>query len=126
MPADLDALEALLRQIGDDERSERHNFAHAGRVAFMDAAPSLIAELRALREANRWRPIAEAHEDLGTLVLINIHDAGDLRLAHVCDYSPVSWEEASEGMTHFSQIAPLTNEQAEALIAAIPDPPEGA
>jgi hypothetical protein len=86
---DLGVLTSLLRQINEDERSERHNFAHDGRVAFIDAAPALIAELRELRadekmhvevigdlmaetttlkaeieklrEANRWRPIAEAY-----------------------------------------------------------------
>ena len=87
---DLGVLKSLLRQINEDERSERHNFAYDGRVAFIDAAPALIDELRELRAdetmhvevigdlmaetttlkaeieklraANRWRPIADPPE----------------------------------------------------------------
>ena len=90
MPVDLDALEALLGkatpgewQYGEDHRS---HWVLAGEdsIAYEDvtlgghgpnrddmraiaalhnAAPALIAELRALQSANRWRPIAEAPRD---------------------------------------------------------------
>jgi hypothetical protein len=76
-----------------------------------------------LQDANRWRPIAEAREDDWPIVLIDIHDPGRLQLSYVCS---LSWTVESLGMTHFSKIAPLSYEQADALIAALPDPPEGA
>ena len=89
---DLDAMEALLAKATkceQDGRIDCKEFENANeamadilRQDIAKSVPSLIAELRELQQANRWRPIAK--------------------------------------------IAPLTDEQADALIAALADPPEGA
>lgn len=80
-----------------------------------------IAELRKDRERlteldkrYRWRTIAEFHEDYGPCVVINIEDPGHLEIEWVTslDYDESLW-------THFSQIAPLSNEEAELMIAAM-------
>jgi hypothetical protein len=89
---DLDALEALLAKASEcqeDARIDCKDFENAKetmadilRQDIAKSVPSLIAELRELREATHWRPI--------------------------------------------TKIAPLTDEQADALIAALTDPPEAA
>lgn len=104
MPADLDALEALLDYSHDYERSDLAE--REGKI--VDAFPTLIAELRELREANRWRPIAEAPDGV-KLDLVG------------CRHMPTSkgWlrgsgfykrEAMTSGFTHF---------------LVLPDPPEG-
>lgn len=66
------------------------------------AAPCQREEAAFWREYG-WRPISEAHEDWGTVVLINAADPGDVRLGHVCMLNP-DWDEVSEGMTHFARV----------------------
>lgn len=89
----------------EDERSRRRGLE------------VIVSEQRrkiALREEYfarfRWRPISEIHEDLGTCVLININDPGDIGIGSNLN---TDWDESR--WTHFHQIAPLTNEQAEAM-----------
>ena len=60
---DLDALEALLAKADEYEGGRRVVMADIVRQCLHNSAPALIAELRELREANRWRPIAEAPKD---------------------------------------------------------------
>ncbi|MEN6534241.1 MAG: hypothetical protein ABFD89_11305 [Bryobacteraceae bacterium] len=48
-----------------------------------------------------WRPIEEANEDYGDIVLVNDNDPGDVRLSHVCS---LHWDEDAEGMTHFARV----------------------
>jgi hypothetical protein len=71
---DLGVLKSLLRQINEDERSERHKFAHDGRVAFIDAAPALIAELRELR-AEVARVIERFKDAEGEQTLMEVVEA---------------------------------------------------
>lgn len=74
-------------------------------------------ELTRLADPYRWRPIAELHEDYGPCVLINIADPGGLEIGSNLntDYNESLW-------THFSQIVPLSNEEAERLKAAAQEP----
>lgn len=68
-------------------------------------------ELEALADRYRWRPISEMHEDYGPCVLINIYDPGDLEIGNnLC----LDWDESR--WTHFSQLVPLTQEQAQKMI----------
>lgn len=66
------------------------------------AAYALQQQRKGAVEALRpylWRPIEEANEDYGDIVLVNASDPGDVRLSHVCS---LHWDEDSEGMTHFA------------------------
>jgi hypothetical protein len=85
-----------------------------------NALPALIAEVRRLREAVRWRPLSEAHEDHGPVILMDIKDPGFQMISHVC---AETWPDDIEGMTHFAKLPPLTNEEAEEMLAALPMPP---
>lgn len=57
-----------------------------------------------------WRPIAEIHEDYGLCVLMNINDPGDMKVGNNLDldFDPIRY-------THFTQIAPLGQEEYERL-----------
>ena len=72
-PADLDALEALLGKLHGWEAvgtQSAETIAYPLRIELCDAAPALIAELRELRAANRWRPIAEGLPEDNVNVLV--------------------------------------------------------
>lgn len=75
-------------------------------------------------EARRWKAIAEAHEDYGQCVFINMEDADTPVCASTLD---TDFTENCEwyGWTHFTPIT-LTTETAERLKAAIPAPPKEA
>jgi len=70
--------------------------------------------LKILTDRYNWRPISEAHEDYGDLVLMNINEPGSLVLSHVCN---LNWDLVSEGMTHFARVPMLGQEQYEELKA---------
>jgi hypothetical protein len=61
-----------------------------------------------------WRPIAEAHEDYGLCVYINIHAPGNVVIAHVCD---LDYDDNIAEMTHFAMLPPLTDEIFDQLTA---------
>jgi len=63
----------------------------------------------------RWRPIGEMHEDYGPCVVIDIRDPGRLAIGHVCDVDR-DWEEWA---THFTRITPLSNEEADVMLAEL-------
>lgn len=83
---------------------------------------SVIDRLRADGARYRWRPISEIHEDLGEVVMINIHNPGNMELGSSLDH-----EFCETDWTHFSQIAPLSQEEAtdlravEELAGSVPD-----
>jgi len=60
-----------------------------------------------------WRPIGEIHEDYGPCVLINLKDPGYQEMGSNLDtdFDESLW-------THFTQITPLTHEEARELLAA--------
>lgn len=61
----------------------------------------------------RWRPIAELHEDYGECVLLDITSvAMSVGSSMDTDFDMLEW-------THFSQITPLTTEEAERLKAEV-------
>jgi hypothetical protein len=74
-------------------------------------AAALLAGAAALERA-AWRPISEAHEDFGPIILIDINDPGTHEISHVCD---PDWESWANGMTHFAQLPSLNNDEAAAL-----------
>lgn len=92
-------------------------------VAAHNAFPALIARLEAAEAAMQWRPIEEAHEDWGVCVFINIHEPEPICASTMDD----DFAETAKhyGWTHFRRIT-LTNEDAAALLAALPAPPEAA
>ena len=63
MPVDLDALKALYATMLDQIQHAKRTAANRAACKIADDIPALIAELRELRAANRWRPIAEAPRD---------------------------------------------------------------
>lgn len=69
-------------------------------------------ELTRLAERYCWRPISEIHEDCGPCVVMHINDPGNIELtSNLCpEFDESDW-------THFSQIVPLTNAQAEEMRA---------
>lgn len=71
----------------------------ARRNAILDAHDAEVRE--AALKPYRWQPIEEAHEDYGSIVLINAADPGSETLSHVCSHT---WEEDSAGMTHFALV----------------------
>jgi hypothetical protein len=77
---------------------------------------SLLCRLRKDPPENRyrWRPIAELHEDYGPCVLIDINEPGSMALGHKLGI----WFDA-EDWTHFTQITPLSKEEAEILKAGM-------
>ena len=121
---DLDALEALYSTMSDNIQGGRWSEAHSNACAIADAAPVLIGELRALRadetmhvevigdlmaetttlkaeieksrEANRWRPIAEApkdgtpfealHRDSGFIRVVGLSELGTFDVFYPLDY----------------------------------------
>ena len=100
----------------------RMEAAVASRAA-MDAQ-AMFAGAAALERA-AWRPIAEAHEDFGPLVVIDMLDPGTHDIAHVCN---LDWADKTEGMTHFAQLPLLTEEMvqdAQAAAVAWVDAQEG-
>jgi hypothetical protein len=68
--------------------------------------------------APQWMPVAEAHEDYGECVFINIHDPGSPVCASTLD---LDWAENLEyyEWTHFQPIR-LSNEEADKLLAELP------
>lgn len=74
----------------------------------------IIAELTKFADRYRWRPIAELHEDYGPCVLMHIDDPGLLEIGSNLnlDYDESRW-------THFSQIVPLTQEEADVMKEAL-------
>jgi hypothetical protein len=85
------------------------------RVRLPEHAVPLLAGAEALERAV-WRPISEAHEDFGPVVLIDMADPGSVELAHVCD---LHWWKKAEGMTHFAQLPLLTEAIATAALARV-------
>lgn len=163
MPADLDALEALLAKTtpGEWEATTYSNYAGwsiyahgAGCIAerwyatgqqdeiprndlliaaLHNAAPALIAELRALREANRWRPIAEAPRESEERIAARIEPrcprllvwvGGELDIA----YYDLYYSDGGAGFTGGSGWVGSSGEEiAEPThFLVLPDPPEGA
>jgi len=80
-----------------------------------------VREAQARAAAMQWRPIEEAHEDWGVCVFINIHEPEPICASTMDD----DFAETAKhyGWTHFLRIT-LTNEDAAALLAALPAPPE--
>jgi hypothetical protein len=78
-------------------------------------AAAFLAGAEALERAV-WRPISEAHEDFGSIVVIDMADPGNHDIAHVCGRD---WEEKTQGMTHFAQLPLLTEEIARAALARL-------
>ena len=76
---------------------------------------ALLAGAEALERAV-WRPMSEAHEDFGSIVLIDMADPGNHDIAHVCGRD---WDEKTQGMTHFAQLPLLTEEIARAALARL-------
>jgi hypothetical protein len=76
---------------------------------------AFLAGAEALERAV-WRPISEAHEDFGSIVVIDMADPGNHDIAHVCGRD---WEEKTQGMTHFAQLPLLTEEIARAALARL-------
>lgn len=70
----------------------------------------IIEQLATYKDRYRWRPASEIHEGLGPCVLINIEDPGCMALGNNLD---TDFEEC--GWTHFSQIPPLSNEDAKRM-----------
>jgi hypothetical protein len=108
---DLDALEAIFSSMVEHSQWGRWRMMDADARVLADAAPALIAELRGLREATRWRPIAEAPKD-GTPVELW---AEGRRFAN-CYWMAVTrrWIDAGGRVSKPTHWRPL------------PDPPEGA
>jgi hypothetical protein len=97
------------------------NNEHAARLRDMarvrlpeHAVPSL-AGAEALERAV-WRPMSEAHEDFGSIVVIDMADPGNHDIAHACGRD---WDEKTQGMTHFAQLPLLTEEIARAALARL-------
>jgi len=84
-------------------------------AAYERRSAALLAGAEALERAV-WRPISEAHEDFGPVVLIDMADPGSVELAHVCD---LHWWKKAEGMTHFAQLPLLTEAIATAALARL-------
>ena len=117
---DLDALEALLEKATKCEQDARidckdfenakETMADTLRQDIAKSVPSLIAELRELREDEA----------------LHVSVIGDL----MAETTKLKAEiEKLREATHWrpiAKIAPLTDEQADLLIAALTDPPEGA
>jgi hypothetical protein len=80
-----------------------------------EGAAALLAGAEALERAV-WRPMSEAHEDYGSIVLIDMADPGNHDIAHVCGRD---WDEKTQGMTHFAQLPLLTEEIACAALARL-------
>jgi hypothetical protein len=80
-----------------------------------DGAAALLAGAEALERAV-WRPMSEAHEDFGSIVVIDMADPGNHDIAHVCGRD---WDEKTQGMTHFAQLPLLTEEIARAALARL-------
>lgn len=59
----------------------------------------LRAELKEAREAVKWRPISEMHEDFGPCILVHSEDPGFLQIGTNLDtdYLDVEW-------THFCKV----------------------
>lgn len=89
---------------------------------FMDTDDirAALTHLRAALEQTEWRPIAEAHEDHGVCVFVDIREPDPL-CASTLDSD---FEESREwyGWTHFMPVR-LSNQEAERLKAAMPAPP---
>lgn len=95
----------------DSKGCRYDNLSDVPRQSF---AAGMAVALDLALERYRWRPITEMHEDFGPCVLINInHRSIDLGN----NLSP--WYDESD-WTHFTQITPLTTEQAEKLKAEMP------
>ena len=110
---------ARLRELAEIENSGELMFAAVGdkdAAAYSRSAKAaMLAGAEALERAV-WRPISEAHEDFGPVVLIDMADPGSVELAHVCD---LHWWKKAEGMTHFAQLPLLTEAIATAALARL-------
>jgi hypothetical protein len=150
IPVDLDALEALYSTMLDNIQGGQWRAANSNACAIADAAPALIGELRALRvdesmhvevigdlmaetttlkaeieklrEANRWRPIAEAPKDNAGIEAIDSR-TGFVRVVDYYKGYPLDW-------THCWALQGASNEcyplDYFTHWRPIPDPPEGA
>ncbi len=109
MPVDLDVLEALYSTMSDNIRGGKWSAAHSNACAIADAAPVLIGELRELRADEKMHV-----EVIGDLMAETTKLKAEIeKLREATRWRPIA-------------DAPLTDEQADVLIAALTDPPEGA
>lgn len=113
LPSALDALDAADTEIAALQAELRVTNLRAQSAEKIMAARAKL--LSALDQRYRWRPIAELHEDYGPVVLMDIHDPGSLQIGSnlETDFDESDW-------THFSQIAPLSHEEAERLKENMP------
>ena len=109
---------------GPEFEPERQEQTAARMYVSSDKPEAALTALRSARAELGWRPIAEAHEDYGQCVFINMEDADTPVCASTLD---TDFTENCEwyGWTHFTPIT-LTTETAERLKAAIPAPPKEA
>lgn len=70
MPVDLDAMKALYATMLDHIQHAKWTAANRDACKIADAAPAIIAELRELQSANRWRPVAEGLPEDNVNVLV--------------------------------------------------------
>ena len=115
MPVDLDALKALYATMLDQIQHAKWTAANRDACKIADDIPALIAELRELREANRWRPIAEAPRDGSPVDLWTAQGERFTGCEWIRDrwrrQVPGGWVPLLSEITHFRPI---------------PDPPESA
>ena len=90
MPADLDALDALYATMLDQIQHAKWTAANRAACKIADDIPALIAELRALQAANRWRPIAEAPRDNDGIEAIDSR-TGFVRIVDYYKGYPPNW-----------------------------------
>ena len=105
---DLDALEALYSTMSDNIQGGRWSEAHSNACAIADGAPVLIGELRALRADEK----------------MHVEVIGDLMAETTMLKAEIEQLQEANCWRPIAKIAPLTDEQADALIAALTDPPE--
>ncbi len=99
----------------DSLRVHAARLREMARVRLPEHAVALLAGAEALERAV-WRPMSEAHEDFGSIVVIDMADPGNHDIAHVCGRD---WDEKTQGMTHFAQLPLLTEEIARAALARL-------
>ena len=70
---------------------------------------TLEAELAAIKEQQKWRPVSEAHKDHGFCVFMDVDDKHYRMLAHL------DHRELPALMTHFAKVPPLSPDVIEAI-----------